>query len=223
MKQIVLLLVVWMGYSNLFSQTSSFDWIVKDDTVKIIPVADSIVYFDGDLINKTNKNLDVLIVKQSVSNPKNWANYICASSTCYPPTQDTIRPILGPNETMSLKFDVDVLNPANGDVATFKVTVLNNLNPSEVITHTFRINIQQTSKNKGLLNQFSVYPNPVTDVLKIRTTQLISTVEVLNLNGQSLMITHSPSIDVSNFSPGVYVVKIQGQNDYVEYHKFIKE
>jgi hypothetical protein len=73
------------------------------------------------------------------------------------------------------------------------------------------------------LNQFSVYPNPVTDVLKIKTTQLISTVEVLNLNGQSLMITHSPSIDVSNFSSGVYVVKIQGQNDYVEYHKFIKE
>jgi len=222
MKNLLLSFSLLIAFSQIFAQTSSFDWIAKDDTVRSIPVADSIIAFDGSLINKTNRNLDILIIKQSVSNPKNWPNYICAG-VCYPPNQDTIRLNIDPNATVEIKYDVDVIAPSNGDVATFKVTIMNNQNPEEFIIRNFRVNVNQTSKHKGIQNQFSVYPNPVTNILRVKSDEKIVSMEVISLNGQVLLSSYTHTINVEDLLPGIYIIKITDFKGNSEFQKFIKE
>lgn len=216
-----------LGFLLALSQTqaqNSFDWIAKDDTIKSIPVVDSIVVFDGDLKNNTNRNLDLLIVKQSISNTRNWPHYICAAGTCYPPNQDTLRINLGANETIEMKYDVDVISPANGDVATFKVTIINNQNADEVVARTFRVNVNQTNKHKNLPQVFSIYPNPVSSTLSVKTgSQSVAYMQILNMNGEVLSTHSEKLIEVRELASGVYFLKIHTVEGYTEYHKFIKE
>ncbi len=223
MKKLIFGFILLFAFSKIQAQ-SSFSWIAKDDTIRSIPVADSIVAFDGDLKNNTNKNLDLLIIKQSVSNPKNWSHYICAAGTCYPPNQDTLRINVAPNETMEMKYDIDVISPTNGDVGTFKVTIINNQNTDEVITRNFRVNVNQTSKNKSFQNIFSVYPNPVSTTLFVKTnSQNVSYTELFNINGQLISTQSENKINVESLTPGVYLIKIHTIEGHSEFHKFIKQ
>ena len=65
----------------------------------------------------------------------------------------------------------------------------------------------------NIIEAFSVYPNPTTDVLNIKSTQDIDNVTVFNLLGQSVAsfskneITNS-SVNLSDLSEGLYLVKI---------------
>lgn len=62
------------------------------------------------------------------------------------------------------------------------------------------------------LNGFSVYPNPVKDVLNLSYTKDISNVSVHNLLGQKVMTKSinatQTKIDMSNLSNGTYLVKV---------------
>lgn len=223
MKKFLLNSIFLFAFSLIQAQ-SSFEWIAIDDTIQTIPVADSIVAFDGDLKNKTNRTLDILITKQAISNPRNWPHYVCVAGNCYAPNQDTLRINVGPNETIEMKYDIDVIAPNNGDVATFKVTIINNQNTDEIITRSFRINVNQTNKSKSISSIFSIYPNPVSHTLFIKmNSQNLLYSEILNINGQSISIQEGNTIKVKELNPGIYLLKIYTTEGYIEYHKFIKE
>ncbi len=222
MNKIFFTFIISLAFLKVNAQTPSFDWTALDDTIKTIPVMDSIVAFDTDLKNNTNRALDIVIIKQSVSNPKNWANYICAASTCYPPNQDTVRLSIDPNTNINVKYDVDVVAPTNGDVATFKVTVLNNQNSNEVITKIFRVNINQTNRQPNLHTSFSIYPNPVSDFLTVKIDKVIFSIEIFNLNGQLLKTTNQNFINVQDLTSGIYLLKVNTET-YSEYHRIVKE
>ena len=70
---------------------------------------------------------------------------------------------------------------------------------------------------ENTLNTFSVYPNPTTDVLNIKSSKEIDNVTVFNLLGQNVAsftkneIINS-SIDLSELSQGLYLVKITSGN-----------
>lgn len=57
----------------------------------------------------------------------------------------------------------------------------------------------------------SVYPNPVTDVLKIDTDETISAVEILSLNGKSLLlqIGNQNTFDISSIETGSYILQVK--------------
>lgn len=61
-------------------------------------------------------------------------------------------------------------------------------------------------------DKFSVYPNPVQDVLKINTTNSVDLVQVYDVTGALVLTTTpssiSPSIDMSTLSTGAYMVKV---------------
>lgn len=223
MKKIFTFLIIFLAFLENYGQIS-FEWIAKNDTIQTIPVTDTLVAFDGDLKNKTNRSLDILVIKQSIQNPRNWANYLCVAGNCYTPNQDTLRLTVGPNETIEMKYDVDVIAPSNGDFATFKVTIVNNQNTEEFVTRNFRVNVHQTNKSKAVTQLFSIYPNPVSNQLFVKneTYHVIST-DILDLNGQLIQTHNQTIIDVSNLPPNVYFLRINRIDGYLEYHKFIKE
>ena len=58
------------------------------------------------------------------------------------------------------------------------------------------------------VNGFSIYPNPVKNVLNIKTLKTIEAVEVYNMLGRRVMTSNSTKINVEQLSGGIYTVKV---------------
>lgn len=72
--------------------------------------------------------------------------------------------------------------------------------------------IGELSTDDFAANKFSVFPNPVTDILNIKSDSPVDTIKVYNLLGklvlQSNPGTISPSMDMSGLSSGAYLVEV---------------
>ncbi len=66
-------------------------------------------------------------------------------------------------------------------------------------------------------------PNPVNDMLTIRSSSNIEKVEIYNLLGQRVLSENTSTIDVSSLSKGIYVSKVYLENDSISTKKFIKQ
>ena len=70
---------------------------------------------------------------------------------------------------------------------------------------------------------FSVYPNPVTSVLNIKSDNAIQKIEVFSVTGQSILTSlNSEIIDLSGLTSGVYFVKAYS-NTGMATQKIIKQ
>jgi len=87
------------------------------------------------------------------------------------------------------------------------------------------ISIVQESKMK---QEFEPYPNPATDHITIRLPEEFqnSTMDILNIQGKIIKSFSTNKnikrVDVSDFSAGVYLVKIQSRENY-SIKKFVKQ
>ena len=75
-------------------------------------------------------------------------------------------------------------------------------------------------------NTFTIYPNPVKNVLNISFTQNISEVSVYNMLGQQVTFkvlnTNKGQVDMSNLASGTYLVKVKADNA-IQTIKVVKE
>ncbi|QOD59722.1 T9SS type A sorting domain-containing protein [Polaribacter haliotis] len=71
-------------------------------------------------------------------------------------------------------------------------------------------------------DKISIYPNPVSSILNIRITSEVKKVIIYNLQGQKILESISDKIDVSNFSKGIYMLKVITENNRISTKKFIK-
>lgn len=73
-------------------------------------------------------------------------------------------------------------------------------------------------------NEIKIYPNPVKSILNIESNKPYETIEVYTLLGKKLLSERATaSINISNLSSGIYLVKIIGTNDEKIIKKFIKD
>ena len=65
-------------------------------------------------------------------------------------------------------------------------------------------------------NRFSIYPNPVSDVLTVEYTGVLTQVEIFNMAGQKLISRQidaaSAQIDMSHLPSGTFVLKATSEN-----------
>jgi len=71
------------------------------------------------------------------------------------------------------------------------------------------VNTHQLAENKGI----SIYPNPATDVLNILSGETISSIQIFDISGKTILLNHAVNaemirIDVSAFNPGMVIVKM---------------
>lgn len=69
----------------------------------------------------------------------------------------------------------------------------------------------------------SLYPNPVNDILNIESDTEIKSVEIYNLQGQKIKTALSKQVNVSDLSSGIYMVRIEDENNAVETKKIVKQ
>ncbi len=75
-------------------------------------------------------------------------------------------------------------------------------------------------------SDFSYYPNPVKDVLNIKSEKTIQSVEVFNMTGQKVLNSsriQNGQIDLSSVNPGIYVIRIILDNKQIETFKINKK
>ena len=76
------------------------------------------------------------------------------------------------------------------------------------------LGVTTEASNPNVDNTFSIFPNPVVDILNIKGVGNISLIEIYNSEGQLQLrqTNNSTRIDVSKLAKGYYLMKIQGQN-----------
>ncbi|MGB4603878.1 MAG: T9SS type A sorting domain-containing protein, partial [Bacteroidales bacterium] len=79
--------------------------------------------------------------------------------------------------------------------------------PSNTIT------INSVSISEYANHNITVYPNPTNDHLNIISDQHIQKIQLVDILGNIVISTHETSIDVSNYSDGIYQIIILFDND----------
>lgn len=76
-------------------------------------------------------------------------------------------------------------------------------------------------------NKFTMYPNPVKDILNIGYNKTISDVAIYNILGQEVLVktvnTDQSQINVTNLSKGTYLVKVTTEDGTTKTMKVVKE
>ncbi|MBT8266138.1 MAG: T9SS type A sorting domain-containing protein [Bacteroidia bacterium] len=71
--------------------------------------------------------------------------------------------------------------------------------------------------------ELKVYPNPVSNILNINANEIVSHVELYDINGRLVLETkNSIQLNVSQISEGLYLLKITVQDNNVIYKKIAK-
>lgn len=95
------------------------------------------------------------------------------------------------------------------DYAGFNGVTFNNTGKIEDINALTDDCVNRLSIDEVQLVDLKVYPNPTQGIVNFEFNEVIDTIEIFNLTGQSvLMVKESNRIDLSSFSNGLYMVKL---------------
>ncbi|MDR2511607.1 MAG: T9SS type A sorting domain-containing protein [Bacteroidales bacterium] len=73
-------------------------------------------------------------------------------------------------------------------------------------------------------NYVNIYPNPVGDMLYISSSDKIALVELFDMSGRKLFTqTYGKTIDVSSYSKGLYILKVQETNGQTHSFSIVKK
>lgn len=112
---------------------------------------------------------------------------------------------------------------------TYLITLVINCNGtkslvtlSDVVTVT-QEDLTVTGINNSEKNLYlSLYPNPVIDVLNINSSKAISDLSILDATGRVINFANSNTMDLSNLSSGIYIVKITFEDNSSIIKKIMK-
>ena len=87
------------------------------------------------------------------------------------------------------------------------------------------IEIPTAVNEPELTKQISIYPNPVSDVLRFSTTDVYDHITIYDLNGRMVLSQAlvANSISVSSLPSGIYAAVFSGAEGKKERHQFIKQ
>jgi len=73
--------------------------------------------------------------------------------------------------------------------------------------------------------EFSIYPNPVNDIIRINIQADIEQIELFDIQGRTVFIQKSnqKEISVNNLSPGIYIIKLKLVDGTLLSDKIVKE
>jgi hypothetical protein len=87
----------------------------------------------------------------------------------------------------------------------------------------FSTNCAALSVDDFSLNTVSIYPNPTTSVLNIKTDSNLKRATIYSVLGTKILETSSKNITTSNLNKGIYLIKIEDENGNISTKRFIKQ
>ena len=132
----------------------------------------------------------------------------------------------GSNVTLDITVTVDVGTSGNTITNTTSAASGDQYDPTSIgddLSEAIVIEIILVVNQNNLLD-FSVYPNPTTGILNIKSETTIVQIEIHNLLGQLVLSnTNQNTIDISRVSQGVYFIKVKDENGNIGSQKIVKK
>jgi hypothetical protein len=189
------------GLSNGFGTIDSIMYLVMDQGV-------------GSINIKTREIADSMIIPDPGS-----ANHIYIISGAV----DHANGLLYANIGNRISFGINVVTNLTGDSLTSFLTGIN----ADAIAIDYRIPVG-VDQTPGGSPQVSLYPNPVSDLLKVGTTGIgnIREITIMDLTGRTVYRSAEPdknrTIDCSSFPAGLYFLSVRADGASVT-KKFIRK
>ena len=118
--------------------------------------------------------------------------------------EDDVIPIAVQTETMNLRIgDIYIINLAEEELESCGIDTVIEVSRKDAV------GIKAVDKNF-----IKIFPNPAKSLIQIQTAEKIESIELLSITGkriQKLDFRNKSSIDVSNISKGIYLLKIDTQ------------
>jgi hypothetical protein len=118
---------------------------------------------------------------------------------------------------------------AVGDIIPNVASIYFDYNPA-IVTNTFTTEFVALLESESFeTNEFIVYPNPTNSILNIQSknNQTISEVNVYDLLGKKLtnkkVTVSTTEIDLTNYTPGLYVLEVISADNQKSIHKIVKK
>jgi hypothetical protein len=87
--------------------------------------------------------------------------------------------------------------------------------------------ISSVDNQNNISPNIQVYPNPTTDILKINSSSEITSIQVFNPIGQTILSlevsSNKSSIETTHWSKGLYILKVEDENFHQQTFKIIKQ
>jgi hypothetical protein len=123
------------------------------------------------------------------------------------------------------EFDVLVVDPGQdvGGTITLTYEICDNNTPPLCDQGVITVNITpSTASIDEINNLFSIFPNPVTDVLTILSNENIENVNIYSSDGKVLIHSDLNKFNVSELNAGIYFVEVKLLNGLVKRNTFMK-
>ena len=111
------------------------------------------------------------------------------------------------------------LNCIQVDDVTFSTTNWMSIDPA----NTFSENCVTASVDDLTLTDFSIYPNPSTHIINIKTLNKIKEAVIYGVLGEKVLKTNTQNIDISKLNRGIYLIKVTTTDDKVGVKRFVKK
>lgn len=189
----------------------------------------------SDAVTQINKNN--IDLTATISNSGGYfANPVCASisktlGTSFLDDFGYQTLILDKNATATIHFKgISTLNPGSYYVTLVYKDATNtwhSFQPSSYAKIAFTLVDGATAINNEKIEAITISPNPVSDVLYVKSEENIHTITVVNISGNTILnlnpnVSGEISIPVSNLNKGMYLIKVETLNGN-KVCKFLKE
>lgn len=71
-------------------------------------------------------------------------------------------------------------------------------------------------------SQFTIYPNPATEEIKVKSSETIESITIVSLEGRKTKTTSASSINISDLANGIYVMQVTTESGKTGNKKFVK-
>ncbi len=178
-----------------------------------------IVLKNGNAVYELSTGLTSIEIPKSVTNIGNGAFENCIGLTAITCLADN-PPVLGLDVFKNVPKDIPLYVPANSVALYQQADQWKEFNIVALVT-TSRRNTTETRSN------IEIYPNPVSYLLNIDLGGFHGEVsfEIFNAAGQFILsgqFASTKTINTGSFEPGIYVIRMNGDN-WVETKRFIKK
>jgi len=168
--------------------------------------------------NLTDSLIQIEWLVEDVNIPSEWTLMVADNETEFQPSV-TMSP--SPFELNGFEsnanFFVFISSFGFSGCGTFKLSYRNFLTQEIIQTVNYSIGIDDenclmTSTVQQSIPNFSISPNPTSDLIRLSTIEGIETVEIFDTNGKlikSIDQIKSPIIDLNLLSNGLYIIKVE--------------
>jgi len=196
--------------TTIYRDAASWATIVLTENGKFVKAEDNIAptapgNVTAEIVNTTNVKLtwdvstDNIVVQSYVIFNGNTPIDTVVADCSKAKNSVTIRNLADGTYTFKVKA-VDLYGNASASASSNTVTII-----TDAVAHV----------STGL----SIYPNPVADVLNIRSSDNVRQITLYNITGQACRVfminSNNANIDLSNLNPGIYFIKAETDNSNV--------